>query len=281
MLNQPNSEIYIPDGMPLEPAIARTTHLAIGAHQDDLEIMAVDGILQCFNEAEKWFAGVIVTDGRSAPRSESTAKVSDEAMMKIRNDEQKCSAAIGNFGSLVLLGYPSSAVKEVDNKTVVKDLIRLINLAKPKIVYTHNPTDKHSTHIAVLLRTIEALRQIKPENQPLKIFGCEAWRDLDWLPDRLKVLFDCSEKIKLQKNLLKVFDSQIRGGKRYDLAAMGRRVAHATFYQSHHTDKTSHLSFGMDLTPLITNPHLSIEMFTKKIIQRFETEVLETLRAVS
>ena len=46
-----------------------------------------------------------------------------------------------------------------------------------------------------------------------------------------------------------VFDSQIAGGKRYDLATLGRRAANATFFESHATDTATQLIFGMDLTP--------------------------------
>jgi hypothetical protein len=51
-----------------------------------------------------------------------------------------------------------------------------------------------------------------------------------------------------------VFDSQVSGGKRYDLATAGRRLAHATYYASHGTDEESALSFAMDLTPLVEEP---------------------------
>lgn len=281
MFNHPNAELYIPDGNPIDEALMRTTHLAIGAHQDDLEIMAIDGILQCFRIPEKWFSGVVVTDGRSSPRSGVYADMDDEAMMKVRYEEQKLAADIGQFGSQIMLGYPSSAVKDAANKLVVEDLVKILNLTKPMVVYTHNLTDKHPTHIAIVLRTIEALRQMETTNKPKKVYGCEAWRDLDWLPDRLKIRFDCSDKPNLQEALLGVFDSQISGGKRYDLAAMGRRVAHATFFQSHATDTTSHLSFGMDLTPLIDDPNLSIEEFTKDLIHQFEKDVIEAIRAAS
>lgn len=281
MFNHPNAELYIPDGNPIDEALMRTTHLAIGAHQDDLEIMAIDGILQCFRIPEKWFSGVVVTDGRSSPRSGVYADMDDEAMMKVRYEEQKLAADIGQFGSQIMLGYPSSAVKDAANKLVVEDLVKILNITKPMVVYTHNLTDKHPTHIAIVLRTIEALRQMEITNKPMKVYGCEAWRDLDWLPDRLKIRFDCSDKPNLQEALLGVFDSQISGGKRYDLAAMGRRVAHATFFQSHATDTTSHLSFGMDLTPLIDDPNLSIEEFTKDLIHQFEKDVIEAIRAAS
>lgn len=243
--------------------------------------MAIDGILQCFQIPEKWFSGVVVTDGRSSPRSGVYADMDDEAMMKVRYEEQKLAADIGQYGSLIMLGYPSSVVKDASNSQVVEDLIKIFNLTKPSVVYTHNLTDKHPTHIAIVLRTIEALRQMKTTNKPTKVYGCEAWRDLDWLPDRLKIRFDCSDKTNLQEALLGVFDSQISGGKRYDLAAMGRRVAHATFFQSHATNTTSHLSFGMDLTPLIEDPSLRIEEFTKDLIHQFELDVIEAIRAAS
>ena len=47
-LRNTGSEIFVPDNKPVDEAISRTTHMAIGAHQDDLEIMAYDGILKCF-----------------------------------------------------------------------------------------------------------------------------------------------------------------------------------------------------------------------------------------
>ncbi len=43
-----SAQIFVPDGLPVAEALARTTHLAVSAHQDDIEIMAMDGVLQCF-----------------------------------------------------------------------------------------------------------------------------------------------------------------------------------------------------------------------------------------
>ena len=45
--------------------------------------------------------------------------------------------------------------------------------------------------------------------------------------DDQKVGLDVSGHENVQNALLGVFDSQICGGKRYDLSAMGRRRAHA------------------------------------------------------
>lgn len=55
--------VFIPDGEKEKEGIARTTHLAISAHQDDIEFMAYAPISECFGKADKWFGGVVVTDG--------------------------------------------------------------------------------------------------------------------------------------------------------------------------------------------------------------------------
>ena len=52
---QPNASVFVPDGLAPDAALARTTHLGIGAHQDDLEFMALHGILACFQRSDRWF----------------------------------------------------------------------------------------------------------------------------------------------------------------------------------------------------------------------------------
>ena len=39
--------LFIPDGKPVDEAFSRVTHLAVGAHQDDIEFMAFHGALTC------------------------------------------------------------------------------------------------------------------------------------------------------------------------------------------------------------------------------------------
>jgi LmbE family N-acetylglucosaminyl deacetylase len=277
MFNHPNHEIFIPGGQPLESALGRTTHLGIGAHPDDLEIMAIDGILHCFGAPNKWFCGVVVTDGRRSPRDGDYAKIEDEDIAKIRRNEQKMAAEVGQYSTQIMLGYQSNEVRTASDTRIVQDLVKILEVAHPEVVYTHNLADKHPTHIAVAIRTIEAIRLMAPSDRPQRLYGCEVWRDLDWLPDHLKVYFDCSESVDLQQDLLSVFESQIHAGKRYDLAAMGRRLAHATFFQSHKPDQTSHLAIGIDMTPLILDDLLSVEDFICGLIEQFKAEVIKNL----
>jgi LmbE family N-acetylglucosaminyl deacetylase len=273
-----SSEIYVPDGLEPEQALARTTHLAIGAHQDDLEIMAVDGILSCFQREDRWFAGVVVTNGSGSPRAGAYQDYTDETLQQVRRKEQKKAAVVGEYAAQVLLDYPSSAVKDAHDRRPVDDLEAVLRATRPAVVYTHNLADKHDTHVAVALRAVEALRRLPAEARPERVYGCELWRDLDWLPDADKVAFDCSAQENLQAALLGVFDSQISGGKRYDLATLGRRRANATYLSSHAVDTTSGTVLAMDLTPLVQEPDRDAAAYVQALIDRFAGEVAERLQ---
>ena len=235
----PTAEIFVPDGLPVEQALTRTTHMCISAHQDDIEIMGARPILDCFQQKELWFTGVVVTDGRGSPRDDLYKDYSDEEMRTIRYKEQKKAAVVGEYAAQIFLDYPSKIVKNPSKTEPVADLAALIKIAKPKYVYTHNLADKHDTHVAVSRRVIAAIRSLSEAERPEKLYGCEVWRDLDWMVDEDKIAFDLTSHENLQAALLGVFDSQICGGKRYDLASMGRRRANATYFASHGVDLTS------------------------------------------
>lgn len=272
-LHQPTSEIYVFDGVDTERALSRTTHLGIGAHQDDLEILAIHGILECFHQPQRWFTGVVVTDGAGSARDFEYAAYSDEQMRAVRRVEQKKAAFVGEFGAQVLLDHPSCAVKDPERRAVVEDLRRVLEVSAPEVVYTHNLADKHDTHVAVVLAVLQALRELPPASRPKKVIGCEVWRDLDWLPDELKVAMPVDRHENLQAALLGVFDSQIAGGKRYDLAALGRRKAHATFSESHGVDRSTGLVWGMDLTPLLGDPRRDPLEFVEELLESFRADV--------
>jgi LmbE family N-acetylglucosaminyl deacetylase len=272
-----NTDLFIPDGAPPETALARTTHLCISAHQDDIEIMAYHGIAECFGHKDKWFAGVVATNGAGSPRSGIYGGYTDEEMQKVRLIEQRKAAYVGDYASQIQLGYTSSEVKNASETALVEDLKQILRAMQPEVVYLHNPADKHDTHIGVLLRSIAALRAVRDSVRPKKVYGCEVWRNLDWMPDEAKQVLPSSAKPNIAAALVGVFDSQISGGKRYDLATAGRRLANATYFASHGTDQETALSFAMDLTPLIEDPSLSIAEYVLGFIDSFRADVQRRL----
>jgi len=274
-------EIFIPDGSPVEMALARTTHMAIAAHQDDIEMMAAHPIIKCYQQKDLWFTGIIMTDGHGSPRDGKYKDFTDEEMGLLRTQEQFKAAAIGDYSAQLVLGYPSEIIKDKRRKEPIEDILQILRAVKPQFVYTHNLADKHDTHVAVALRVITAIRALPVKERPKKLYGCEVWRGLDWILDDDKVKMDLSRHENLQAALLGVFDSQIAGGKRYDLASMGRRRANATFSESHSTDITTGLSLAMDMSSLIMDESLSPLDFVHGLLERFTQDVMERLQKFS
>ena len=274
-----SADLFVPDGAGPEAALARTTHLSISAHQDDIEIMAYHGIAECFGRKDKWFTGVVVTNGAGSPRSGIYGGYTDEEMQKVRLVEQRKAAYVGEYACQIQLGFTSAEVKNPGETAVVEDLQQILRAARPEIVYLHNLADKHDTHVAVALRSIAALRAVREEVKPKKVYGCEVWRDLDWLPDEAKQPLAVSARSNIAAALVGVFDSQVSGGKRYDLATAGRRLAHATYFASHGIDEESALSFAMDLTPLVEDPTLPVADYVLGFVDRFRADVEKRMRA--
>jgi LmbE family N-acetylglucosaminyl deacetylase len=279
-LHNATADLYIPDGVDLEPALRRTTHLAIGAHQDDLEIMALHGIITCFGQADQWFTGVICTNGAGSPRAGMYADYTDTQMQRVRVQEQRTAAQIGHYAAMLQLDYASSAIKDPADPRPADDLTAILKATRPTVVYVHNPADKHPSHVGVALSTLRAIRRLPADERPDRLYGCEVWRDLDWLPDNRKVVLDVSAHENLATALVGVFDSQVAGGKRYDLATLGRRRANATYLASHATDEIAQATFAIDLSPLLRDESLDVTTFTLRLIDEFRAAVHQQLSAV-
>ena len=269
-----NADVYVPSGA-LAPAaaLATLTHLCVGAHQDDIEIMAHAGICDCLEMPGKAFGGVVVTNGAGSSRTGPYAAYTDEQMQDIRRLEQRKAADLGRYAIQIQLAHPSAAVKRPGHTGVAEDLRVIFAGCQPEVVYLHQPADKHDTHIAVLARCLEAIRSLPLERRPRRVLGCEVWRDLDWMVDADKVALDSGRRPELALEMLKVFDSQITGGKRYDLATIGRRSANATYHTSHASDQADGITWAMDLTPLVSAPTLDLAGFVQAHIERLRADV--------
>jgi LmbE family N-acetylglucosaminyl deacetylase len=271
--SQAGADAFVPDGQPIDAALARTTLMGVGAHQDDLELMAYSPILKAFTTEGEWFTGVTVTNGAGPARAGMYKDFTDAQMIEVRRREQRKAAEIGEYSAMVQLNHPSSNVKDPASKIVVDELERILRAARPKEIYTHNLADKHDTHVGVVLKLVEAIRRLPADRRPSKLVGCEVWRDLDWMNDKDKVVMNVDGHDNLADALMGVFDSQICGGKRYDLATRGRRRANATFFESHATDRSENVIFGMDLTPLISDDSLEPKALYGRYLTGFQGEV--------
>ena len=280
-LHHPHADIYVPDGLEVADALSRTTHLGIGAHQDDLEVFAYTGIAECYQKSDKWFSGVTVTDGSGSSRTGLYADYSDDDMKAVRIKEQRKAAYVGEYAAVIQTLHPSSVVKNASESAVVDDLALILQATQPEVLYLHNPADKHDTHIAVFLRTLTALRSLPVEQRPKQTYGVEVWRDLDWMCDEDKRFMIADERPNMADALMSLFDSQITGGKRYDRALRGRREANATFFDSHSSDEMNAVNWAMDLNPLVLNDDIDVVEFTVALIDKFKADVQDRIGRLS
>ena len=265
--------VYYPQTRKAQPV----KWLCICAHQDDCEIMAMDGILKGYYSKKYSFALVETSDGGGSARTGEFANYTDEMMKEVRIQEQKEASELGKYNSLYMLNYSSKEIKDKNNQQIVDEFVKIIKELKPQVIYTHSILDKHPTHIGVVLKVIKALRSLPKEEQPKLFYGFEVWRGLDWISDERKIGFDVSRNEKLQKKILDVFKSQIAGGKAYTKASIGRRYANATYFQSHSVDSYKMISYGIDMKPLLKDPNLSVKEFALSFVDELKQEIEQVI----
>lgn len=265
--------IYLPKNRKEHPV----KWLCICAHQDDCEIMAIDGILKGYYSKNYSFALVETTDGGGSARTGKFKDYTDDEMKAVRIKEQQAAAEVGKYNSLYMLNYSSKEVKDRKNTEIPEDFVRIIKELKPQVIYTHSILDKHPTHIGVVLKVIQALRSLTKEEQPKLFYGCEVWRGLDWISDDRKIGFNVSRNERLQKKILDVFESQIAGGKAYTKASIGRRYQNATYFQSHSVDNFKMISYAIDMRPLLKKPDLTVKEFALSFVDDLRKEIEEII----
>lgn len=275
------ADVYVPAGGDATAALARTTHLCVIAHQDDIEINAYPAVADCYGRNDRFLTGVTVTNGSGSARTGAFAHYTDEQMQEVRAEEQREAARLGKYNLQIQLAHPSADVKQPGHAGVRADLTAIFAACRPQVVYLHQPLDKHDTHVAVLLRCIEAIRALPRDQRPPRVLGIEAWRGLDWLMDDEKIALDADLHPELKLPIMQVFASQIAGGKRYDIAAMGRRQANATFHTAHATDKFTEVCWAIDLTPLAHDDSLSVADFANAHINRLRDDVSGRINRLS
>src|SRR5262245_28670338 len=180
--HNPGADFFVPDGRSADEALGRVTHVGVGAHADDLELMAFHGIAHALSTPGAWFGGVVLSDGARAPRTGRFSGLSDAELREVRRAEQRAAAERGRYAAVVQLDYASPAVLTGDDR-LVDDLFRFLDATRPRVVYTHDPADRHATHVAACAAAIAALRRLPENFRPARVLGCEVWRGLDWLAD--------------------------------------------------------------------------------------------------
>jgi len=275
---QPEAEVFVPDGRAEDEALARVNLLGIGAHPDDLEIMAYHGIRAGQGQGGPRFGAVVCTDGTGAPRVDADEDPEAYALRRTRRDEQRAAARRGRYAAVIQLDHPSESVRENVAPELVDDLAAILDATRPRVVYTHSPADEHATHVGVCVAAIEAMRRLPADARPEQVLGCEVWGSLDWLPDHGAELLELGADTASWSALMQVFVSQTRA-RPYHEGALGRSRANAVFRDAHRVGGGERLWRAMDLTALVADDAPDLESFTRARLEEFESAVLARIAA--
>lgn len=271
------ADIHVPDGAEDEKALARTTYMSIGCHQDDCEIMSYHAIGKCYGSDKDWYTAVVLTDGGGSPRSGAYANYTNEQIHVKRSQEQRDAADAGKYSAVVQLAYSSEEVRTQKRAQIEDELVGLLKIARPKFLFIHNPADRHETHLGACLRALNALRRLPVQYRPEKVYGMEVWRSLDWLSAQDRLIFDTSMHPDVASGVITAFESQCTPLKRFDAAALGRRLGNATFQAPRDNDTTDSCNIGVDLTDLAFDSSIDVKAYTLDLVERFRKEVDDLL----
>ena len=260
-------QIFVPDGSSTETALSRVTHLWIGAHQDDAEVADYYGIRKCYESKDEHFCAITLANGRGSPLVGEFANMDAEEMVEVRRHEQIEAAIIGKYSAVIQTMFPSRIICDKEETAVTSDLVALIRqMPNLKVIHTHNPADKHDTHVAVACRVKEALQQLPERLSQLSVNGIEVWRKLDWMVDHItdnngskisnpgKVMLDVSANPASAPNLdidvLLPFRSQ-NTTRDYAIGSQASRESNGVFGIPHDTCQATRVTIAMDLMPAI------------------------------
>jgi LmbE family N-acetylglucosaminyl deacetylase len=272
-LLSPHADVFVPNGEALDTAQSRSKALGVAAHPDDLELMALPAILAGHADPACGFAGLVVCDG-------AMPGAGPDEGVALRRLEQRAAAVVGRYSVMVQLGHASQAVQTGQAQGLAEDLVEVLKRLRPETLYSHNPADRHPSHLAVLLALRQALKRLDPSERPRRWLGCEVWGGLDWQALGDLVPLPLEGDRGLAQRLLEAHGSQLKRGKAYISAASGRRRANATFSASHSPDAAEEVVLAMDLSPLLTDGQLSLQDFLSHRVERFRVEAVARLDAL-
>jgi LmbE family N-acetylglucosaminyl deacetylase len=180
--------------------------LGVGAHPDDLEILAGGTLARYAAQGHEVFMAV-ATDG-----SAGHATIPPDELVDIRRKEFEASAeSIG--AQTYWIGEPDEFLFH-DRDTRMK-FIEAIRWANPQVIITHNPDDYHPDHrvtadlvfAAAFVATIPNIRtELPPPDGMAAIFYMDSLGGVGFQPE---LFVDITETYEKKLEMLKCHDSQV------------------------------------------------------------------------
>ena len=137
--------------------------LVIGAHADD-EVVGMGATIKKLSKKNKIFL-CIITDG-------TTAQYDDKKMIKVRRDACMKSSKLLGISKVKFLDFSDMGLDTISQLEINKELEKVIEDYKPKVVYTTPSHDLHKDHQLVFDSTLVVTRPHSSSVKQLLSYEC-------------------------------------------------------------------------------------------------------------
>tara|TARA_B100001179_G_scaffold170796_1_gene126315 strand:+ start:640 stop:1281 length:642 start_codon:yes stop_codon:yes gene_type:complete len=137
--------------------------LVIGAHADD-EVVGMGATIKKLSKNNKIFL-CIITDG-------TTAQYDDKKMIKVRRDACMKSSKLLGISKVKFLDFSDMGLDTISQLEINKELEKVIEDYKPKVVYTTPSHDLHKDHQLVFDSTLVVTRPHSSSVKQLLSYEC-------------------------------------------------------------------------------------------------------------
>ena len=183
--------------------------LIIAAHPDDEVLGCFGAVARMVKEGDEAYT-LILGEGKTS-RDERRSVENKKAELNILNQEIEKANSVINIKKTFIENFPDNRFDSVDLLDIVKAILKVKEEVKPDIIFTHYENDLNIDHQITYQAVVTATRPMEDESVK-EIYSFEVLSSTEWnypLSFSPDLFFDISETIKLKKEAMKQYDSEL------------------------------------------------------------------------
>ena len=187
--------------------------LVVAAHPDD-EVLGCGGTIARLSQAGVNVDVLLIADGEKSRLSENKLSEMNSLILDRQHAAEHARSILG-CRSVECLDFPDNALDTVAMLDVVKAVENRVEKFRPKLVFTHHPSDVNIDHRIVHEAVTVACRQI-PDFSVEELLFFEVLSSTEWRPVGKGANFqpnyfvDISSTIEVKKSALLAYESEMR-----------------------------------------------------------------------
>ena len=153
---------------------------------------------------------LILGEGKTS-RDEQRSIENKKAELNVLNREIEKANSVINIKKTFIENFPDNRFDSVDLLDIVKAILKVKEEIKPDIIFTHYENDLNIDHQITYQAVVTATRPMEDESVK-EIYSFEVLSSTEWnypLSFSPDLFFDISETIKLKKEAMKQYNSEL------------------------------------------------------------------------